>query len=102
MNETFSNDQSFEKIQHDLSSIIDKVRQSRARKEERHPGKFDERLAVLDTYRLFAKMPQRQAISVLAAALHRLATMEDYNPVAVKYPEIADLDFDPDTTENVE
>lgn len=90
---TFGNDQSFEQVQHNLSDIIDKVRESRGRKEERHPGKFDERLAVLDTYRNFGKMPQRQAIAVLAAALHRLAVMEDYNPVVVKFPEIADLDF---------
>lgn len=98
----YDDDQKFENAQSNLNGIIAKVRDSRARKQERHPGKFDERLAVLDTYRLFAKMPQREAISVLAAALHRLATMEDYNPVLVKYPEIAELDFEPEPPENGE
>lgn len=89
-------DQIFAQQSENLNQVINMWRESLERKQERHGEHFDPHKAIPDLWVRFKAMPHGPMAALLAAAIDRLAHMEDYDPVPA---EISNLDFE---TPNVE
>ena len=88
-------DQRYAEAQEALDLITEQVRESLARKRERHGEKFDNAKALYHLFPRFHGMNEQAKTILLSTALFRLAQTED------PFAEIADLDFDFDPDDNI-